>query len=330
MLADLAQEYSTTRVALRAVPLLLLGTLLVASGAAAQPEDPAPQTLQTAHVCARGTPGPRIDPIAGDDIGRDALSCLPSSRHLGAVLDVWFNRVISQQVGGGGMAFFDPVRLSSHGRSWRQTRFHLNGIDITDPARPGEPLFELPYDAWDGVAYRSLWTARPGVDVSFRAEAPDTWRLTGAAGQDVGGGTWIPGDLFDREPATEHGATAERRRLRAVGELFAERAWRLGATGQLRLIGSFVEHEHRYPTLRANDGRNAVDRLSGAPSLCVTSSTTGAHSSPQPWWARPAGAPTRARSTDGSSLSPLTHRAEHRGRISHGHVLQPILPLSSA
>ena len=116
----------------------------------------------------------------------------------GAVLDVWFNRVISQQVGGGGMAFFDPVRLSSHGRSWRQTRFHLNGIDITDPARPGEPLFELPYDAWDGVAYRSLWTARPGVDVSFRAEAPDTWRLTGAAGQDVGGGTWIPGGLFDR------------------------------------------------------------------------------------------------------------------------------------
>ena len=260
MLADLAQEYSTTRVALRAVPSLLLGTLLVASGAAAQPEDPAPQTPQTAHVCALGTPGPRIDPIPGDHIGRDALSCLPSSRHLGAVLDFWFNRVISQQVGGGGMAFFDPVRLSSHGRSWRQTRFHLNGIDITDPARPGEPLFELPYDAWDGVAYRSLWTARPGVDVSFRAEAPDTWRLTGAAGQDVGGGTWIPGGLFDREPATEHGATVERRRLRAVGELFAERAWRLGATGQLRLIGSFVEHEHRYPTLRGNDGRNAVDR----------------------------------------------------------------------
>ena len=248
----------TTRAALRIVPLLL-GTLLGASGVAAQ-ENPAPQPRQTAHVCAQDTPGPKIDPIAGDRVGRDTLSCLPSSRHLGAVLDVWFNRVISQQVGGGGIAFFDPVRLSSHGRSWRQTRFHLNGMDISDPARPGEPLFELPYHAWDGLAYRSLWTARPGVDVSFQAEAPDTWRLTGATGQDVGGGTWIPSGLFDREPATEYGATAERRRLRAVGELFAERAWRLGEKGRLRLIGSFVEHEHRYPTLRSDDGKNAVDR----------------------------------------------------------------------
>ena len=257
MLADLVQPYP--RMFLRTVSVLV-GTLLGASGVAAQPEDPGPPPAQTTHVCAQSTPGPEIDPIAGDQIGRDALSCLPSSRHLGAVLDVWFNRVISQQVGDGGLAFFDPVRLSSHGRSWRQTRFHLNGIDITDPARPGEPLFELPYDAWDGLAYRSLWTARPGVEMSFQAEAADRWRLTGATGQDVGGGTWIPGGLFDREPATEHGATAERRRLRAVGELFAERAWRLGETHRLRLIGSFVEHEHRYPTLRSNGEDNAVDR----------------------------------------------------------------------
>ena len=239
---------------------MLLGTLLVAASAAAQPQDPVPQPGQTVQACAQRLLGPTIDPIAGDHVGRDALSCLPSSRHLGAVLDVWFNRVISQQVGGGGLAFFDPVRLSSHGRSWRQTRFHLNGVDITDPARPGEPLFELPYDAWDGLAYRSLWTARPGVALSFGAEAPHTWRLTGATGQNVGGGSWIPSGLFDREPATEYGATSERRRLRAVGELFAERAWRLGETGQLRLVGSFVKHEHRYPTLRSNDGSNAVDR----------------------------------------------------------------------
>ena len=201
-----------------------------------------------------------LDPIGGDRIGRDELTCLPSGRHLGAVVDVWFNRVINQQVSGGGMAFFDPLRLSSHGRSWRQTRFHLNEIEITDPARPGEPMFELPYAAWDGLTYRSLWTARPGVDLDFRAEAPDKWRLTGATGQDVGGGAWIPRGLLDREPATEHGATSERRRLRVVGELFAERAWQLGQTGRLRLIGAVVKHEHRYPTLRSNDGRNVVDR----------------------------------------------------------------------
>ena len=245
--------------ALRTV-VVLLGMLLVAPNAVAQGDDQTQQPPQSASGCSRSTPGPTLDPIAGERIGRDELSCLPSGRHLGAVFDVWFNHVINQQISGGGMAFFDPLRLSSHGRSWRQTRFHLNGIEITDPARPGEPLFELPYAAWDGLAYRSLWTARPGVDLDFRPETPTKWLLTGATGRDVGGGTWIPRGLLDREPATEHGATPERRRLRAVAELSLARTWQLGQTGRLRLIGSFVEHEHRYPTLRSSDGRNVVDR----------------------------------------------------------------------
>ena len=185
--------------------------------------------------------------------------CLPSGRYLGAVFDRWFNTVINQQFTGGGMAFFDRLRLGSHGRSWRQTRFHLNGIEITDPARPGEPLFELPYAAWDGLSYRSLWTARPVVDLDFGAEAPAKWQVTGATGQEVGGGTWIPRGLLDREPATEYGASSERRRLRANAELFGERAWRVGQTSRLRVIGSFVEHAHRYPTLRTTDERNVVD-----------------------------------------------------------------------
>ena len=239
---------------------VLLGMLLVAPSAVAQQDDPTRQPPPAANGCAQGTLGPTLDPIEGQRIGRNALSCLPSGRHLGAVFDVWFNQVINQQISGGGMAFFDPLRLSSHGRSWRQTRFHLDGIEITDPARPGEPLFELPYAAWDGLAYRSLWTARPGVDLDFRAETPTTWLLAGATGQDVGGGTWIPSGLLDREPATEHGATPERRRLSPVAELSVGHAWQLGQTGRLRLIGSFVEHAHRYPTLRSSDGRNVVDR----------------------------------------------------------------------
>ena len=245
--------------ALRTVTVLL-GMLFVAPNAVAQTDDQAQPPPQSASGCSPRTPGPTLDPIAGERIGHDELSCLPSGRHLGAVFDVWFNHVINQQIAGGGMAFFDPLRLSSHGRSWRQTRIHLDGIEITDPARPGEPLFELPYGAWDGLAYRSLWTARPGVDLDFRAETPTRWLLTGATGRDVGGGTWIPSGLLDREPATEHGATPERRRLRAVADLFLGRAWQLGQTGRLRLIGSFVEHEHRYPTLRSNQGRNVVDR----------------------------------------------------------------------
>ena len=239
---------------------LLLGILLGVPSAAAQQEDQGKGPPHSARGCAHATPGPIYDPISGDRVGRDDLSCLPSGRHLGAVFDVWFNRVLNQQIAGGGIAFFDPLRLSSHGRSWRQTRFHLNGIEITDPARPGEPLFELPYGAWDGLAYRSLWTSRPGADLTFHADIPTTWQLTGATGQDVGGGTWIPRGLLDREPATAYGATSERRRLRANADLFVERAWKFGEKGRLRLVGSFVDHERRYPTLRSADGQNIVDR----------------------------------------------------------------------
>ncbi len=239
---------------------LLLGVLLSAPNAVAQGAPRTQQPPPPAGGCAQRTLGPTLDPIGGERIGRVELSCLPSARHLGAVFDVWFNHVVNQQIGGGGMAFFDPLRLSSHGRSWRQTRFHLNGVEITDPARPGEPLFELPYAAWDGLEYRSLWTARPGIDLDFRAETPTRWLLRGATGMNIGGGTWIPRGLLDREPATEHGATPERRRLRAVAELSLGRTWQLGQTGRLRLIGSVVEHDHRYPTLRSSDGRNIVDR----------------------------------------------------------------------
>ena len=238
---------------------LLMVMLWVASDAAAQLQDQAPRSPQLASGCAQGTIGPLLDPIVGDRIGRDELSCLPSGRHLGAVFDVWFNGVINQQVSGGGMAFFDPLRLSSYGHSWRQTRFHLNSVEITDPARPGEPLFELPYSVWDGLAYQSLWTARPRVDQGFRAETPTSWSLTGAAGRDVGGPVLLSG-LLDREPATEYGASSERRRLRAVAELSVERTWQVGRAGRFRVIGSFVEHEHRYPTLRSSDGRSVVDR----------------------------------------------------------------------
>ena len=98
---------------------VLLGVLLVAPNAVAQGADRTQPPPQSASRCAQGTPGPTLDPIAGEPIGRDELSCLPSGRHLGAVFDVWFNHVITQQSSGGGMAFFDPLRLSSHGRSWR-------------------------------------------------------------------------------------------------------------------------------------------------------------------------------------------------------------------
>ena len=233
--------------------------VLVTSPLAAQDGGPTRQPPPPNAACAQGLVGPALDPIRGQRVGREELACLPSGRHLGAVFDVWFNQVISQQTTGGGIAFFDPLRLSSHGRSWRQTRFHLDGIDITDPARPGAPMFELPYAAWEGLTYQSLWTARPGVNLDFRADTPSAWRLSGATGADVGGGTWLPGGLFDREPATDFGATPERRRLRPQAELSVGRAWQLGETGRLRLMGAFVEHEHRYPTLRSQDGRNLVD-----------------------------------------------------------------------
>ena len=214
--------------------------------------------LQTAAATSGQTVGPALDPIAGEVVDPRTRRQLPSGRHPGSTADLWFVNLVNQQFAGGGMAFFDPLRVSAHGRSWTQMHFFLNGFDVTDPARPGTPLVVVPHHAWDSMRSTSLFASRAKLAFSFRPEAHPVPRFGLGYGKHIGGGTWVPRGLMDREPGVAGGPLGPRRRLERAGEVFADGGMALGA-GALRLHVEHVEHLHTYPTLRAVDGARRDD-----------------------------------------------------------------------
>lgn len=217
--------------------------------------------------------GPILDPVQGSTIlATDAL-LLPSGEHLSSMADLWLVEVTNLQQSGAQSARLDPVRLSAHGHSFKQWRFLIDGIDITDPSQPGSPLVQLPMGAWQSLTFRSLWTASPHtawrLSPALRPSSatPESDATSAPGAQTVatqvriqgshilGGGTWIPRGFMDREPAIDHGATPIRRGLRRGGEISL-------STGppQQRLFLSLVNNVYRYPTLVDETGKLLDDR----------------------------------------------------------------------
>ena len=199
--------------------------------------------------------GPELDPIAGEWVGPEARRLLPAPRHLGSVADLWFVDLVSLQMGGGGIDLFDPLALSAHGRASSQMHYRLGDLDISDPARPGTALLDVPHDSWQRLAFRSLWTAQPGFtwEVGLADEAPTGAWAALRYGAPVGGGVWFPRHLFDRDPGFAWGVGRNRRALtrarEVTGAINLRPAW-----GPLQITGEYLDHTHAYPSLRAADG----------------------------------------------------------------------------
>lgn len=204
--------------------------------------------MQLALVVALLGVGPVLDPLEGSVVTTEERWFLPSGRTLGEVADLWFVEIVNMQNADGGIAAFDPLYVSSHGRSWTQLRHTLNTLSIVDPARSGLPIIELPYGVWDRLHYQSLWTAEPGFHASVPTAAAQPGWVRVGAGRDVGGGIWIPSGFMDREPALSYGATPDRRALRRAGEIEAVTGMS-GAAGSFRLAVEHLDHSHRFPTL---------------------------------------------------------------------------------
>jgi hypothetical protein len=199
-------------------------------------------------VAAPPVPVAELDAQRGVTVTVLDKALLPSSRSQGGVADIWLVEVMTLQHGRGDVARFDPLRLSAHGRSYMQLSTTLNGLDITDPARPGEPLLAVPFEAWDSVTFTSLYTSTPGFHYRVAPREALTGRLVGGTGGDVGGGLLIPSGLMDREPATRAGAPTERRELVRPIEVTVDAG--VGAQGGgVRVIGEHLEHRHHYLTL---------------------------------------------------------------------------------
>jgi len=196
--------------------------------------------------------GPVLDPIVGEEMTAADRDLLPSGRHLGSMADLWMVEVVSQQHNGGGIAAFDPLQLSAHGLSWTQMRTFVDGIDITDPARPGAPLVRIPYEAWSRVRFVSLWSDAPG----FRFELGDPGshaRARASVGGEVGGPLLLPDGFMDREPAYDKGVNPDRRALESARELVLH-----GGGDGLRVLAEGVQHARHYPTLVSTEVGAAV------------------------------------------------------------------------
>jgi hypothetical protein len=207
------------------------------------------------------TPWPLGTP-AENAVGPTERRLLPAAQSLSELGDLWFLPAVSLQPGGAGLELFDPQRLAVHGWAWSQLRSRLNGLDITDPARPGEALFEVPYNAWESVELASLWSAQPGFNFTLLpAELPGSRAAVGLqVGQPVGGGPWVPAQLFDRDPSFAFGAPTDRRALRRAGTGYAAFD-ALQPSVQLRAVGEVLRHQHHYITLQPPENAQRATAL---------------------------------------------------------------------
>ncbi|MEL6548213.1 MAG: hypothetical protein AAFQ82_26535, partial [Myxococcota bacterium] len=196
----------------------------------------------------RSTPvGPELDPLDGSTVLASDRDWLPQTRQLANLADFWFIEVVNMQNSGGGIATFDPQYTASHGRSRTLTGHYWNGANVTDPSRPGEPLVQLPYFAWDSIRYESLSSTEPGFHLRFEPEQNRTVWARGSLGANVGGPLFIPAGFMDREPSFDFGASPTVRELDQAQEYEAQ-ASVSGELGALRLIAERIDHRRQFPT----------------------------------------------------------------------------------
>lgn len=191
--------------------------------------------------------GPTLDPLDGSTVLQLDREWLPQTRQLANLADFWFIEVVNMQNSGGGIATFDPQYTASHGRSRTLTGHYWNGANVTDPARPGEPLMQLPYFAWDAIRYESLSSTEPGFHLRFDPTQESVAWARGSAGANVGGPLFIPAGFMDREPSFPFGASPTVRELDRASELEAQVAVS-GEVGALRLLAERLDHTRQFPT----------------------------------------------------------------------------------
>jgi hypothetical protein len=75
----------------------------------------------------------------------DFLRDLPSGRDVFSLLETAEPLTVADRIDTGGLFTGEAGRLSARGASWTQTRFALDGVDLTDPLTGGRPLY-LPWD----------------------------------------------------------------------------------------------------------------------------------------------------------------------------------------
>lgn len=136
----------------------------------------------------------------------------------------------------GGLYVGEAARAGCHGASWTQTSFELDGIDVTDPARGGAPMFEPPRLALETVTIERdrLPASLAGAGAVFRLAARRP------------GGAWT---------GTLEGHATSGRLQGASGRTAAPRAWYGSQRDVAALVQGALVPEHAVLLLSAVDAR---------------------------------------------------------------------------
>jgi hypothetical protein len=129
------------------------------------------------------TPMAMEPPVLGNTLPIDAIADLPSGGNLFTLLDTSVPQVITERVDTGGIGTGRAARTGAHGSTWTQTRYHVDGVDITSSDGSGAPMLLPGVLAWDRVYISTgrmpLDINAPGLAVSLvpRRPAPQWTRI---------------------------------------------------------------------------------------------------------------------------------------------------------
>ena len=117
-----------------------------------------------------------IAPLVGTSLPARVLDDLPAAGNLLSLVDAVAADVITDRVDTGGLTPGAAARMGGHGSTWTQTRYLLDGVDISNPDGSGTPFLLPGVLEWEGVDVRTgampLDVNAVGLAVSLRPRRP--------------------------------------------------------------------------------------------------------------------------------------------------------------
>jgi hypothetical protein len=104
----------------------------------------APSSAAAASVLAELD---RRDVGWGKTLGDLSLRRLPNARNVWSLLENQEPSTVTNRIDIGGLETGVPALFGALGASWTENQYSLNGLDVTDPYLPGQPLIEPDLDA---------------------------------------------------------------------------------------------------------------------------------------------------------------------------------------
>jgi hypothetical protein len=105
----------------------------------------------------------------------NALQNIPTARDVWSILQNMAPQVVLDREDVGGSEGGLQAVFSSHGSTWRQNTYALNGVNVTDPAATGAAGFYYDYDSFEQVqistAQHAAEVGTPGVYYNFVAKS---------------------------------------------------------------------------------------------------------------------------------------------------------------